>query len=58
MVSGFVICMSAWGRSVGDFAVSRVSRLFPAYWAAVAFTTLVLFNWPEVRGSARSATWW
>ncbi|MCX4694928.1 acyltransferase [Streptomyces sp. NBC_01408] len=49
LVSGFVICMSAWGRSVGDFAVSRVSRLFPAYWAAVAFTTLVLFNWPEVR---------
>lgn len=50
MVSGFVICMSAWGRSVGDFAVSRVSRLFPAYWAAVVFTALVLFNWPEVRG--------
>ncbi|MFJ3727702.1 acyltransferase family protein [Streptomyces sp. NPDC090045] len=49
LVSGFVICMSTWGRSVGDFAVSRVSRLFPAYWAAVAFTSLVLFNWPEVR---------
>ncbi|MFG2990498.1 acyltransferase family protein [Streptomyces sp. NPDC048257] len=49
LVSGFVICMSAWGRTVGDFAVSRVSRLFPAYWAAVAFTTLVLFTWPEVR---------
>ncbi|MFD9355057.1 acyltransferase family protein [Streptomyces sp. NPDC060031] len=50
LVSGFVICMSAWGRSVGDFAVSRVSRLFPAYWAAVAFTSAVLFAWPEVRG--------
>ncbi|MFD6225461.1 acyltransferase family protein [Streptomyces sp. NPDC060232] len=49
LVSGFVICMSAWGRTVGDFAVSRVSRLFPAYWAAVVFTSLVLFNWPEVR---------
>lgn len=49
LVSGFVICMSAWGRSVGDFAVSRVSRLFPAYWAAVVFTSLVLFGWPEVR---------
>ncbi|MFI8388424.1 acyltransferase family protein [Streptomyces sp. NPDC085540] len=49
LVSGFVICMSAWGRTVGDFAVSRVSRLFPAYWAAVAFTTLVLYAWPEVR---------
>ncbi|MCX5588515.1 acyltransferase family protein [Streptomyces erythrochromogenes] len=49
LVSGFVICMSAWGRTVGDFAVSRVSRLFPAYWAAVAFTSLVLFAWPEMR---------
>ncbi|MFD6108839.1 acyltransferase family protein [Streptomyces yangpuensis] len=49
LVSGFVICMSAWGRTVGDFAVSRISRLFPAYWAAVAFTSLVLFTWPEVR---------
>ncbi|MEU9033487.1 acyltransferase [Streptomyces sp. NPDC048352] len=49
LVSGFVICMSAWGRSVGDFAVSRVARLFPAYWAAVALTSLVLFTWPEVR---------
>ncbi|MEU6758189.1 acyltransferase [Streptomyces sp. NPDC046685] len=49
LVSGFVICMSAWGRTVGDFAVSRLSRLFPAYWAGVAFTSLVLFAWPEVR---------
>ncbi|OKK17726.1 acyltransferase [Streptomyces sp. CB00455] len=49
LVSGFVICMSAWGRSVGDFALSRVSRLFPAYWTAVAFTSLVLFTWPEIR---------
>ncbi|MFJ8018559.1 acyltransferase family protein [Streptomyces sp. NPDC096339] len=49
LVSGFVICMSAWGRSLGEFAVSRVSRLFPAYWAAVAFTSLVLLGWPEVR---------
>ncbi|MFF3620517.1 acyltransferase family protein [Streptomyces sp. NPDC002467] len=52
LVSGFVICMSAWGRSVGEFAVSRVSRLFPAYWAAVALTSLVLLGWPEVRKAA------
>ncbi|MFB6618524.1 acyltransferase family protein [Streptomyces sp. NPDC056367] len=55
LVSGFVICMSAWGRTVGDFAVSRVSRLFPAYWAAVAFTSLVLLGWPEVRKSGEFA---
>ncbi|MFD0855720.1 acyltransferase family protein, partial [Actinomadura adrarensis] len=35
IISGFVILMSVWGRSVGDFAVSRVTRLMPAYWAAV-----------------------
>ncbi|MEU6930396.1 acyltransferase [Streptomyces sp. NPDC046374] len=32
LISGFVICMSAWGRTPGEFAVSRISRLFPAYW--------------------------
>lgn len=49
LVSGFVICMSVWGRTLGDFAVSRISRLFPAYWAGIAFTALVLWTWPEVR---------
>jgi peptidoglycan/LPS O-acetylase OafA/YrhL len=35
MISGFVILMSAWGRSAGEFGISRVTRLMPAYWAAV-----------------------
>jgi peptidoglycan/LPS O-acetylase OafA/YrhL len=35
MVSGFVILMSLWGRSLASFTASRISRLFPAYWAAV-----------------------
>lgn len=48
IVSGFVICMSAWGRTVGDFATSRISRLFPAYWAGIAFTVLVVWILPEV----------
>ncbi|MGW6874827.1 acyltransferase family protein [Streptomyces xanthophaeus] len=48
LVSGFVICMSAWGRTLGDFTVSRISRLFPAYWAGIVFTALVLFTWPDV----------
>ncbi|WP_266904740.1 acyltransferase [Streptomyces sp. NBC_00086] len=50
LISGFVICMSTWGRHLGDFAVSRISRLFPAYWAAIILTTLVVNHWPEVRG--------
>ncbi|MFJ9693154.1 acyltransferase family protein [Kitasatospora sp. NPDC101183] len=36
LISGFVICMSCWGRTPGQFAASRISRLYPAYWCAVA----------------------
>ncbi|WP_326723351.1 acyltransferase [Streptomyces sp. NBC_00243] len=46
VISGFVICMSSWGRRVRDFFVSRVIRLYPAYWFAVLFTTAVLTLWP------------
>ncbi|MFD7667861.1 acyltransferase family protein [Streptomyces sp. NPDC059788] len=49
LISGFVICMSAWGRSLGDFVTSRVSRLYPAYWVAVLLTAAVLTVWPNVR---------
>ncbi|MFF4156109.1 acyltransferase family protein [Streptomyces sp. NPDC001678] len=46
LISGFVICMSAWGRSIGDFATSRVTRLYPAYWFAVLAATVVVSIWP------------
>ena len=36
MISGFVILMSVWGRGIGAFALSRLVRLFPAYWVSVA----------------------
>ena len=42
LISGFVICMSSWGRPLGDFFVSRVSRLYPAYWACILITVAVL----------------
>ncbi|GAA2877209.1 acyltransferase [Streptosporangium fragile] len=41
MISGFVILMSVWGRSLGSFALSRLVRLFPAYWVSVAATAAV-----------------
>jgi peptidoglycan/LPS O-acetylase OafA/YrhL len=46
LISGFVICMSCWGRDAGAFFRSRVTRLFPAYWAAVVitFTVVALFS--------------
>jgi peptidoglycan/LPS O-acetylase OafA/YrhL len=43
MISGFVILMSVWQRSVGEFAVSRVVRLFPAYWFSVGLAMIVFF---------------
>lgn len=42
VISGFVICMSCWGRGVSEFFVSRVTRLYPAFWVAVIFTSVVV----------------
>ncbi len=49
VISGFVICMSCWGKRPRDFFVSRVVRLYPAFWFAVLLTTAVLTVWPMVR---------
>ena len=38
LISGFVILMSGWGRTVRDFAASRAARLYPAFWAGVLIT--------------------
>lgn len=48
LISGFVICMSSMGHTVGQFATSRIVRLFPAYWFGVLLTSAVLLIW-EVR---------
>lgn len=48
IISGFVICMSCWGRKPGDFFVSRVIRIFPAYWVAVLLTAGVLLLVPHL----------
>ncbi|MFC7243425.1 acyltransferase family protein [Catellatospora aurea] len=50
LISGFVICLSSWGRGLGEFAASRAVRLFPAYWVGVVLTTAVLAAWPALRG--------
>ncbi|MEU8488858.1 acyltransferase [Streptomyces sp. NPDC048641] len=47
-VSGFAICLSGWGRTMRQFAASRISRLYPAYWLGVLVTTAVLTLSPTV----------
>ncbi|WSY39847.1 acyltransferase [Embleya sp. NBC_00888] len=55
LISGFVICMSSWGRTLGDFFRSRVVRLYPAYWAAILLTAAILYLWPTVRNPPTSS---
>jgi peptidoglycan/LPS O-acetylase OafA/YrhL len=42
LISGFVIFWSASGRALSAYAASRISRLIPSLWAAVALTSVVL----------------
>ncbi|GAA0804329.1 acyltransferase family protein [Spirilliplanes yamanashiensis] len=50
LISGFVICMSCWGRPLGAYFTSRVSRLYPAYWACLAITVAVVLLLPVTGG--------
>ncbi|GAA3769503.1 acyltransferase family protein [Streptomyces chiangmaiensis] len=54
LISGFVICMSSWGRSMGDFFRSRVARLYPAYWVAIVLVTAASIILPVVVEPLRS----
>ena len=47
IISGFVILMTAWGRDMPSYVTSRITRLFPAYWAGVLLTGfLLIVLWP------------
>jgi peptidoglycan/LPS O-acetylase OafA/YrhL len=50
LISGFVICMSGWGQTVRGFAASRVARLYPAFWAGVLATAVVVAVLPVTGG--------
>jgi peptidoglycan/LPS O-acetylase OafA/YrhL len=41
LISGFVIFYSIKNKSAAKFIVSRVLRLYPSYWCAVLFTSLI-----------------
>lgn len=42
IISGFVIFASALGRTPGQFAVSRITRIYPTLWVCVTLTALVV----------------
>lgn len=44
VISGFVILMTAWGRSVPRVLASRLARLYPSYWIAVIITSVLLLG--------------
>ncbi len=43
IISGFVIMLSAEGRSPAAFAISRITRIYPGYWVCVTATALTIF---------------
>jgi peptidoglycan/LPS O-acetylase OafA/YrhL len=53
MISGFVISMSAEGKSAASFAASRFRRLYPAYWVActLTFVAVPLLGAPHLAGT-------
>ncbi|RVU83374.1 acyltransferase [Leucothrix sargassi] len=49
IISGFVILMTATKRGAAHFVISRITRLYPAFWACVTFTALfILWKGGEV----------
>lgn len=42
IISGFVILMTARNSNLIDFGISRVSRLYPAYWVGIILTSVTI----------------
>jgi peptidoglycan/LPS O-acetylase OafA/YrhL len=57
IISGFVITLSIKNRSLTDFCISRISRLYPSYWLGVLLTFLVitLFGTPRFSADFKQA---
>lgn len=43
IISGFVILLSAMNRTAIKFAISRFIRLYPAFWAGVTLTAIIIY---------------
>lgn len=42
IISGFVILMTATKRGAAHFVISRITRLYPAFWVCVSLTALMI----------------
>ena len=42
MISGFVILLTAMKTTAVEFTISRIKRLYPAFWVALIITTLAI----------------
>lgn len=47
MISGFVILLSIENKTISHFIISRISRLYPAYWVGVSLTALIVVLFGE-----------
>jgi peptidoglycan/LPS O-acetylase OafA/YrhL len=54
IISGYVVLMSAQGKTLSQFFVSRAMRLYPAFWVACTFTFIVM----RLLGPAYHAPGW
>ncbi len=54
MISGFVILMTASSGSLKKFAISRIVRLYPAFWVCCSLTFIAIL---VIGGQRYSATW-
>jgi peptidoglycan/LPS O-acetylase OafA/YrhL len=47
IISGFVILLTAYNRDAVSFTISRITRIYPAYWFSVCLTAAAIFLFGE-----------
>lgn len=55
IISGYVILLSAQNKTIRQFFISRVTRLYPVLWAACTLTFLVEFIWRYSGNSSQAS---
>ena len=56
IISGYVVLLSAQGKTIRQFFVSRLVRLYPAFWIACTLTFLAKRLWGPTRSDAHMPT--